>query len=277
MGFPHWIIANGEILQYVLFFFLLAGLAAMERLAPRRSGPIDRRTRWPVNMGLTLLNVAALSILPVSLIGAAWWAQAHGWGLFNRLTLPTALVGILSLLIRGWISFSTHFLMHMVPLFWRVHRVHHLDTELDVTTTVRFHPLEFVLGSLLGVPVVVAFGLPPWLLVSYETLDVVVTLWSHSNVRLPASIDRILRYLIVTPDLHRVHHSAWQPETDSNFSAVFPVWDLVFGTFRTGTRVPQESMQLGLEEVRDSRVHRLGWLLASPLFRLRPKKARIEK
>jgi sterol desaturase/sphingolipid hydroxylase (fatty acid hydroxylase superfamily) len=265
MAFPEWILANGETLQFALFFALLAGLAVLERLAPRRVEPMQRKVRWPVNLLLTFLNLVTLSVLPVSLIGAALWAESRGWGLLNRVTLPLAALIAINLLVRGFVSFSTHYLMHNVPLFWRIHRVHHLDTELDVTTTVRFHPLEFFLGALLGVPIIVAFGLTPWVLVLYETLDVVVTLWSHSNLRLPLLADRLLRYVIVTPDLHRVHHSAWQPETDSNFGAVFPVWDLVFGTFNAAPRGGHERMRLGLDEVRGGDAHRPLWLLGSVL------------
>jgi sterol desaturase/sphingolipid hydroxylase (fatty acid hydroxylase superfamily) len=170
-----------------------------------------------------------------------------------------------TLIVRGFISFSTHYLMHTVPLLWRVHRVHHLDTELDVSTTVRFHPLEFFIQWVPGVLIVVGFGLAPWVLMFYELLDVAVTLWSHSNLRLPATLERVLRYVVVTPDLHRVHHSARKPETNSNFGAVFPVWDLVFGTFRPVPRDGHEHMRLGLDEVRGPDAHRPLWLLTSPL------------
>jgi sterol desaturase/sphingolipid hydroxylase (fatty acid hydroxylase superfamily) len=132
-----------------------------------------------------------------------------------------------------------------------------------VSSTVRFHPLEFVIALIPGIPLVLAFGLTPWILMVYELLDVVVTLWSHSNVRLPVALDRVLRYLVVTPDLHRVHHSSRQPETDSNFGAVLPIWDLVLGTFRTIPRDRHPTMELGLEEVRGRAAHRLGWLLRS--------------
>ena len=168
-----------------------------------------------------------------------------------------------NLLVRGFISFFTHYLNHAVPWFWRVHRVHHLDTELDVSSTVRFHPLEVLVSLLPGVPIVVAFGLTPWVLMFYELLDVVMTLWTHSNVRLPLALDRFLRYIVVTPDLHRVHHSAWRPETNSNFGAVFPVWDLIFGTFRATPRDGHERMRLGLDEVRGSDAQRPLWLLGS--------------
>lgn len=267
MTFSEWILANGETLQVSLFFSLLFLLAAAERLAPRRLTPMDRKIRWPVNLGLTMLNFVTLSVFPVSLFSAAYFAQEKGWGVLNHLHLPVVALIVCNLLIRGFISFFTHYLMHKVSLFWRVHRVHHLDTELDVTTTVRFHPLEFVVQALPGVPIVIAFGLTPWVLVFYELLDVVVTLWTHSNVRLPRRVDRVLRYLIVTPDLHRIHHSAWQPETDSNFGAVFPVWDILFGTFRSTPRDGHETMRLGLDEVRGRDAQRFFWLLRSVLVR----------
>ena len=222
MNLSDWILAHGESLQLALFFGLLALLVAGERLVPRRPGPLDRRTRWPTNLLLTGLNVVVLSALPVSFLGAAFWAQARGWGLLNAVSVPLVASVALTLLVRGFVSFFTHRLMHGVPWLWRLHRVHHLDTELDVTTTVRFHPLEFVAGVLPGLPIVVAFGLVPWVLVVYELLDVAVTLWSHSNLRVPARLDRALRYVIVTPDLHRIHHSTWQPPSPAGRRSTSP-------------------------------------------------------
>ena len=175
-----------------------------------------------------------------------------------------AITAIATLLLRGFISFITHYLMHKVHMLWRIHRVHHLDTELDVSTTVRFHPLEFLVNIFIGVPIILLFGFPVWVLMLYELIDVVITLVSHSNITLPKKLDSVLRYIIVTPDLHRVHHSSHQPETDSNFSAVFPVWDLIFGTFETHTRQSKRTMELGLEEVRDDRINNILWLLISP-------------
>src|SRR5262245_40958501 len=229
MSIANWLMANGDTLQVTLFFALLIGLTAAERWLPRRRGTMDRAFRWPVNFFLTLVNLVAMSALPISFVSVAVWAGSRGIGLLNLRPLPSIAVVPATLLIRAFISFVTHYLNHHVSWFWRVHRVHHLDTELDVSTTVRFHPLEFVIGLAPGLPIVVAFGLAPWVLIGYEVLDVVVTLWSHSNVRLPQPIDRVLRYIVVTPDLHRVHHSAWVTETNSNFGAVFPIWDLVFG------------------------------------------------
>lgn len=263
MSASQWILTNGEALQVVLFFALLAALAVAEPLIRRRPGPMDRATRWPTNLFFTLLNLMALGVVPVSIVSAAVWAGRSGWGLLNQFEAPAGVAVALTLLVRGFISFFTHYLMHTVPAFWRLHRVHHLDTELDVTTTVRFHPLEFFVQVLPAVPIAVAFGLVPWVLVGYEILDVAVTLWTHSNTRLPAAIDRVLRYFVVTPDLHRIHHSAWKMETNSNFGAVFPIWDLVFGTFRAAPRDGHEGMRLGLDEVRGKDAQRPLWLLAS--------------
>ena len=262
----------GEDLQVYLFFGLLAAFLIIERLLPKRQ-PAQRQTsRWRTNAALSALAIATLPLLPMSFITAAWWAQQNQFGLLNLVGghLPEPILVGLTLLLRGFISFGTHFLNHKVPFLWRFHRVHHLDTELDVSSTVRFHPLEMPLSMLIGLPVVVMMGLSPWVLILYELFDVAVTLFSHANIRLHPRVNRILRYLIVTPDLHKVHHSTHQPETDSNFSAVFPIWDLIFGTFRTHTQQPLETMPLGLNEVRDPLANQFWWLLISPFV---PKRA----
>ncbi|MFN7940179.1 MAG: sterol desaturase family protein [Thermoanaerobaculia bacterium] len=262
-----WVLTHAEDLQFELFFGLLAVFGLAEALAPRRPGPMRRRARWLTNFALTALNIVVMGLLPLTFFDAAVWAANQRFGVGHWIALPAAATILGTLLVRGFISFFTHYLAHRVPALWRLHRVHHLDTELDVSTTVRFHPAEFALNLAVGVPIVALWGLSPWVLMFYEILDAGVTLFSHANVRVPVALDRVLRYVIVTPDLHRVHHSAWQTETDSNFGAVFPIWDLVFGTFRTATREPQATMTLGLEEVRDGRENRLGWLLRSPLLR----------
>lgn len=259
-----WMLAHAESFQVVLFFSLFALFLLLERWRPKRLGLHWRTKRWGTNLILTALNIVVLMLLPVSFFAVAVWAQEHGLGLVNFLPLPLAVVVVGTLFLRGFLSFFTHYLMHKVPSLWALHRVHHLDTELDVSATVRFHPLEAPVSLLIGMPLVVLFGLTPWVLLLYELLDASVTLFSHANLRLPPTVDRVLRYVIVTPDLHRVHHSSWQPETDSNFGAVFPIWDMLCGTFRTETREPHETMRLGLDDVRDERADRVLWLLASP-------------
>lgn len=254
------ILRHGDDLQIALFLGLFALLAGLERLTAGRAAPHARGARRRTNLGLTLLNLVVVSFLPLSFVSVAVWAEGRRFGLLNALTARPGLLVAATLLVRAFLSFGTHFLMHKVPSLWRVHRVHHLDTELDVTSTVRFHPLEMVLGLAIGAPVVALLGPVPWALALYELLDVVVTLFSHADLRLSPRLDRFLRLLIVTPSLHRIHHSTDPRETDTNFGAVFPLWDLALGTYRSGP----EPARLGLDEARGPESQRVGWLLASP-------------
>lgn len=259
-----WITQNADDLQVGLFFGLFIVFALVEVLAPCRPRPGGQRLRWFTNLTLTALNIVVLSSLPVTFFAVAVWAQARGLGVVNAVEMPVTAAIFATLLVRAFLSFFTHYILHKVPWLWRVHRVHHLDTEMDVSTTVRFHPLEFVVNLVVAVPLLTATGAVPWALLVYEVLDAAVTVFSHANIRLPKWLERSLHFVIVTPDLHRIHHSSYQPETDSNFGAVFPIWDILLGTFRTVARVPQETMELGLGEVRDDRADRIGWLLSSP-------------
>jgi len=258
----------GGDLQVYLYFGFLVLFLVVERVFPKRVPGGSQITRWRTNAALTTLAIVLLPVLPVSLITAAQWAQQQGYGLMNLVAAnwPETVLVVVTLLLRGFISFGTHFLNHRIPWLWRIHRVHHLDTELDVSSTVRFHPLEMPVSMVIGLPMVIALGLSPWVLIFYELFDVMVTLFSHSNLRVAPWLNRYLRYVIVTPDLHRVHHSTYQPETDSNYSAVFPIWDILFRTFRTRTREPITTMLLGLEGVRDPQANKFWWLLISPFL-----------
>jgi sterol desaturase/sphingolipid hydroxylase (fatty acid hydroxylase superfamily) len=268
----------GADLQVYLFFGFLILFIVMERLVPRRNPVEPQGKRWRTNAALSVLAIALLPVLPVSFITAALWAEVNNFGLLNfaGIDLPDVLLVVITFLLRGFISFFTHFLNHKIPLLWRIHRVHHLDTELDVSSTVRFHPLEMPISMVVGLPLVMLFGLSPWVLLLYELFDATVTVFSHANIRIPASINRILRYIIVTPDLHKVHHSSFMPETNSNFSAVFPIWDILFGTFRTTTIEPLESMKLGLDEIRDPEASGFWWLLASPFLSQKVEQTELE-
>ena len=259
-----WLLTQGEMAQIFVFFSFLLLFLLLEMLWPRRTPSTPQRSRRVVNFTMTALNVAALSFVPISFVGVAVWAEQSQLGLLHQVSLPIGWVLGLGLLARGFISFGTHYLNHKVPWLWRIHRVHHLDTELDVSSTVRMHPLEFFVNPLIGMPLVVVLGLSPWTLVLYELLDAGITLFSHSNVRLPVKLDRVLKYIIVTPDLHRIHHSVKQPETDSNFSAVLPVWDMIFGTFRAYPEDGHEFMRLGLDQLREQERQGLLALLLSP-------------
>jgi len=253
----------GEPLQYLVYFGLLAGLGSVEALAPRRDGSAERTRRWPANFGLTALNVIVLGALPVSGLAVAVIAQQQGWGLLHHCSLPLAATLTVALLARSFTSYVVHVAMHKVPVLWRVHRVHHTDVFLDVSTTVRFHPLEFLIQLGPTALVILGLGLPPWTIMLYELVDTATNLFIHANARVPARLDAGLRYLLVTPDMHRVHHSALWPDTDSNYGVVVPWWGRLFGTYRAAVRDPRET-RLGLEECQDRRASSLGWLLTLP-------------
>ncbi len=265
---PQWWMANGESLTFAVFFVLLFLLAWLERAAPRHLAEPGRKRRWPTNFALTALNVVAMGALPLGLIGAASLAEGAGFGLLCLVGASATVSVVVTLAARSFLSFGTHWLMHRIPWLWRIHRVHHLDTHLDVSTTVRFHPLEILVQAAIGVPVAALLGLSPLVLVLYEIADAAVTLWSHANLRWPEWLERLLRRVVVTPGLHRVHHSTLRRETDSNFGAVLPLWDQVFGTYRIETQTPLERMPIGLDEVRDARTASIGWLLRSPMLDL---------
>ena len=266
MHIDTWFVRYGEAAQYVAYAATLAALRLFELRGRPPRPPTRTGSRWRVNFLLTGLNILVLGALPLSFITAAQWGERHSHGLLRAIELPLAAELVLGLLGRGFISWITHLLMHKVPVLWRVHRVHHTDTELDVSSTVRFHPLEFPITLMIGLPLVLTLGIDPWVLLAYEILDAAITVFSHADIELPEPIERLLRYVIVTPGLHRVHHSSLPVETDSNFSAVFPIWDLLFGTFRTAGTAELRRMQLGLSEVRDERALSLAWLLRAPFL-----------
>ncbi len=275
MNYQEWILSNVPELQAPLFFGALAFFFVIQLLFPKQNPKPDQKHRRFTNVCMTAVNILALGVVPVSFFVTAIWAEQNKVGLLNIFDFPVWFIVIITLLGRALISFITHFLHHKIPLLWRMHRVHHNDTEMDVFTTFRGHPFEIVLSPFFGLPIVVLFGLSPWVLVAYEILDVLSNPFIHSNIRFPAKINKYLCYVIATPDLHRVHHSSWQTETDSNFGPVFPIWDIVFGTFRTETREPQETMQLGLQESRDPESNQFWLMMISPFYKslsdLKPK------
>jgi sterol desaturase/sphingolipid hydroxylase (fatty acid hydroxylase superfamily) len=266
-AFARAVLEHGELAQYIAFLGLLVILGGLELVVPRLARLPDRRHRWFANFGLTAVNIVVLGALPVSGIAAAVWAETYGFGLLNAIEAPVAAVVLLTLAARSLISYGVHASMHRVPLLWRFHRVHHLDTHLDVSTTARFHPIEFVLGAIVLIPSIALLGLSAWVLMVYEVLDAAANVFTHSNVRIPSWADRIVRVVLVTPDMHRVHHSSFQPETDSNYGAVFSFWDRVFGTYRAEPRDGYERLELGLDHPRGPEAQALGWLLGSPFVR----------
>ena len=269
--------AQFEPLQYIAFFGVFLIFALAEARGPRDPASPERTRRWPANWILTTANVVLTSALPVSMIAAADFARAEGVGLLNMSDLPLIAAFAIGFLGRAFISWGTHYLNHKVPFLWAIHRVHHADTRLDVSTTVRFHPLEFVFTTPLALAGVVALGIPALPLLIYELMDASVTVFSHANVRLPWWIDRPLSLFIVTPDLHRVHHSSHQPETDSNYGAVLTIWDRVLGTYRRKPADELATQENGLTEVQDPRSRNLLWLLILPFITLRSRTLQLAK
>jgi sterol desaturase/sphingolipid hydroxylase (fatty acid hydroxylase superfamily) len=262
--FDLWLRAEFEPLLYALFFGGFAVLAVVERV---RGAPLDRRSRWPANLGLTALFILVSGAIPVSLIAAADFGAAHGIGLLHWLDVPIGPAIAVGLLARSLLSYGIHRAMHAVPFLWPIHRVHHSDRVLDVSTTVRFHPLEAVIPALPAAAVVLLLGLPPIAVLLYELLDAVINLLSHAALPWPRWLDRAARLVIVTPALHRVHHSPDPAETDSNFGATLSIWDRIFGTL-VEPRAPDAAV--GVDRMPTPHLDHLGWLVASPFLKAVP-------
>lgn len=259
-----------EPLTYLAFFGLFFPLMALEFRFEHAGERTQRMRRWLPNVLLTAGNILVLGILPLSALAAADYAQEQGIGLLQIFQANPIVVILAGFLARSLVSWVIHFAMHKVPVLWRLHRVHHSDTQMDVTTTVRFHPLELAVSAPIVAGTVILLGLPPAVVMMFELFDAAIAVFSHANIRLPGWLDRTLRLVIITPLMHRIHHSSWQPETDSNYGATLSIWDRVFGTYVPAPRNGYEAMEIGLEELQDERPSNFMWLLISPLRTLSP-------
>jgi sterol desaturase/sphingolipid hydroxylase (fatty acid hydroxylase superfamily) len=254
------------VVRLGVFAGVLALMAGWELLAPRRRLIASRPGRWLSNVGLVALNTVAVRLLvPLGAVGVALAAESQGWGLFRALRLPNWLSVALSVVALDFVIYVQHVLFHAVPLLWRLHMVHHADLDFDVTTGVRFHTLEILLSLGIKAAAVVLLGAPALGVLIFELLLNATSMFSHGNVRLPAWLDCVLRLLVVTPDMHRVHHSVRPRETNSNFGFNLPWWDYLLGTYRAAPLDGHEGMLIGLEQFRDERqVERLHSILALP-------------
>ena len=225
------------------FAGVLALMVLWELLAPRRPQAIGRRTRWPSNLGVVLVDTLVLRLLfPTAGIGLALLGESRGWGLLHSLPLPSWIKIIAAIVLLDLVIYLQHVLFHAVPVLWRLHRMHHADLEFDATTGVRFHPVEIVLSMVLKLGAVAALGAPAAGVLLFEVLLNATSLFNHGNVRLPERLDRILRWIVVTPEMHRVHHSVVSRETNSNFGFNLPWWDRLFGTYRAQPAAGHEGM-----------------------------------
>ncbi|WP_299860623.1 sterol desaturase family protein [uncultured Hoeflea sp.] len=263
-GFETALRGNMEMLTYGIFFGALILLALLETIIALRAEGAMRRRRWPANFALTAINIVVLGALPLGAVAAADLARSLDIGLLNWLDAPFAAALALTFLARSFGAWGVHYAMHNVPLLWRVHRVHHTDTHLDVSTTVRFHPLEFLISAPVAIGIVIALGLPPAAVMLFELVDAGIAVFSHANIRLPAGFERLLNRIIITPNMHRIHHSTVERETNSNYGATLVIWDRVFGTYQRKERDALERQRLGLDEVDANRASSLWFSLGLP-------------
>ncbi|WP_299723265.1 sterol desaturase family protein [uncultured Tateyamaria sp.] len=261
---------NEATIRLIIFLGLFAILAAAEAFAPRRVRSQKRSMRWVTNWGITIANAALLRlmaiVLPLLAVGAAVDAQAQGWGLFNALMLPGWIEIIAVILILDFVIWAQHLITHKVPLLWRLHRVHHADVDMDVTTAIRFHPVEIALSMILKIGVVYLLGPAAIAVILFEIMLNGTAMFNHANIRLPLWLDAIVRRVLVTPDMHRVHHSVHRDEHDSNYGFALSIWDQMFGTYIAQPREGHDGMTVGLEW-QDDRPARLGWSLSLPFAR----------
>jgi sterol desaturase/sphingolipid hydroxylase (fatty acid hydroxylase superfamily) len=249
------------------FLVMLLVMASWEVLAPRRSFSASRPRRWASNLGIVVLNAVVLRLVfPAATVGIAVAAQTRGWGLFNNVSMSAGLTLLLAVALLDFVIYLQHVMFHAVPLFWRFHRMHHTDLDLDVTSGLRFHPAEMILSMVVKACAVVLIGPSPTAIIVFEVVLNVTAMFNHGNAYIPAGIDRVLRWFVVTPDMHRVHHSVIPKETDSNFGFNIPWWDRLCGTYRAQPREGHEAMTIGLSEYQDERPLKFLWLLVSPFI-----------
>ncbi len=244
---------------------IFAALALWEVLAPRRAMSIGRARRWPGNLGILVLDALLVRLLiPVAAVGMAVIAAQRGWGLLNITPWPVWLEILLGFLVLDLAIYAQHVAFHKVPVLWRLHRMHHADLDIDVSTGLRFHPIEIVLSMLIKMTVVLLVGIPAVAVVVFEVVLNATSMFNHSNAAMPLWLDRIIRLLVVTPDMHRVHHSIRRHETDSNFGFNLPWWDRAFGTYRPQPEAGHDRMTLGLPIFRDPQELRIDRLITQP-------------
>jgi sterol desaturase/sphingolipid hydroxylase (fatty acid hydroxylase superfamily) len=266
-------LSSPEVLvRLVSFLTVFGGMALFELISPRLERPemagALKSRRWFTNLSMVLLSSIVLRLVfPAAAVGAAVWAEEHGWGLFRLAGVDGLMAGIISFVVLDFAVWLEHVASHKIPLLWRIHRMHHADTGFDVTTGLRFHPIEILLSMFWKAAVIIALGAPIISVLIFEVVLNATSMFNHSNVRIGKAVDRRLRRVLVTPDMHRVHHSSYRRETDSNYGFNFPFWDRLFGTYIAKPRRGHEGMEIGLTAWRGVEPSRVGWSLMLPFSR----------
>jgi sterol desaturase/sphingolipid hydroxylase (fatty acid hydroxylase superfamily) len=255
------------VLRGAFFFGVFAVIAIWELLAPRRVLTTSKTVRWLGNLAIILLNTVVVPLaFPILPLGLAVLAQTNGWGLLNRFHPPYWLAVVVGVILLDLVIYFQHVLFHAVPALFRLHMVHHADLDFDVTTGLRFHPVEIVLSTAVKLAAVVVVGPPAVAVLLFEVLLNATSMFNHGNVRIPLALDRVLRLFVVTPEMHRVHHSVVIKETNSNFGFNLPWWDRLFGTYHAQPRAGHQGMTIGLSHYRNAKRLTLPWMLALPFI-----------
>jgi len=261
-----FVIDNEIYLRLTFFFVIFIIMAVWEIGKPRRVLTTSKANRWAVNLSITFIDALIVRLIfPMAAIGTALIAAEHNWGLFNRLAIDNLTIGIIAILILDFTIYFQHIAFHCIPLFWRLHMVHHTDLDIDVTTGARFHPIEILLSMVIKMGVIILIGAPAYSVLVFEILLNGTSMFNHSNVYISPKIDKIIRLLVVTPDMHRVHHSVIIRETNSNFGFNFPWWDRIFQTYKKQPDKGHTNMTIGLANFRDEKRLTLPHILVLPL------------
>jgi len=254
-------------IRFAMFLAVFGAVALWEALAPRRKRSFGRLARWPHNLGLLLVDVALVRVLaPGAAIAVAMTAAGSGWGLLNALALLGWAAIAAGIALLDLAIYFQHVMFHAVPALWRLHRVHHADLDFDVTTGARFHPIEILISTAIKCAAIAALGAPVISVFVFEMLLNATAMFNHANASLPQRLERWLRWLVVTPDMHRVHHSVRYEESSSNFGFNLPWWDRLFGTYRARPRLGHDAMTIGVDAFRSPQDLRLDRLLVQPLL-----------
>lgn len=245
------LLQNETAIRLTVFFGVLAVVAGAEIALPRRQLTVSKLRRWASNLGVVFLNSLLVRLLlPATAAGFAVLCAQRGWGAFNNLDVPVWIAVLASIVILDFAIYLQHVMFHAVPALWRLHRMHHADLDFDVTTGARFHPIEILLSMLIKFAVIAVIGAPAVAVIIFEILLNATAMFNHGNFRLPVGLDRILRLFIVTPDMHRVHHSIEDYETNSNFGFNLPWWDRLLGTYKAQPDAGHEAMTIGIRDYR---------------------------
>ena len=264
-SFMESLIEYEALWRMAVFVGLLVLFALWELLAPARRADIPRVIRWSNNFAMVVLDTLILRLVfPVLAVGVASIATQNGWGLFPVINVPGALAMVAGVLLLDMAIYGQHVMFHKVPVLWRLHRMHHADPHFDVSTALRFHPVEIVISMAIKMGVVLTLGLAPVTVILFEILLNATALFNHSNVRLPRALEPLVRMVVVTPDMHRVHHSDIRRETDSNYGFSLPWWDWLFGTYTAQPSRGHSGMGIGIRRFGTRRDQWLDRLLVQP-------------